>query len=152
MLIHVLHPWMITLRYPLLPQATTRGSTIYKPQLIDIRAGLSCYKPPFVMSGGVPNTKHNLYSQHKISNINGHNLWLLNQVETICTSHNSHTHTGTNSPSHNLGSPRVHPLFRPKTQGILQQGPYKRYHPKLCRPHTMQRKQTLAPVLSASVS
>jgi len=54
MFIHVLHPQvMMTLRCPLLPQATTCGSTIYKPQLVDKRAGLSCYEPLFVMLGGV---------------------------------------------------------------------------------------------------
>jgi len=30
---------MMTLRYPLLPQAKTRGSTIYKPKLLETCAG-----------------------------------------------------------------------------------------------------------------
>ena len=92
--IHILYLQMITLRYPLLPQATTRGSTTYKPQLVDTRARLSCYEPPSVTSGRVPNMNHSSYSRHKINNITSHNPWLPNQVETIRISHNSHTHTG----------------------------------------------------------
>ena len=78
----------------MLPQAITRGSTICKPPVVDTRAGLSYYEWQSVTSCGVPNTKHNSYSRHKISNITGHNLWLPNQVETIGTSHNLQTHTG----------------------------------------------------------
>jgi len=51
---------MMILRYPLLPQATTRGSTIYKPQLVDTRVGLSCYEPPVVTPSGVPNIDRGL--------------------------------------------------------------------------------------------
>jgi len=69
---------MMTLRYPLLPQAITRGSTIYDSLLIETRAGITCYRPHSVMAGGVPNKNHSSYSRHKIDNINGHNLWLLN--------------------------------------------------------------------------
>jgi len=29
---------------------------LYKPQLVDTRAGLSCYEPPYVTFGVVPNT------------------------------------------------------------------------------------------------
>ena len=65
--IHVLHLQMMTLRHPLLPQATTRGSTIYKPQLVKTRARLSCYRPHSVTLGGVSNTNNNSQSRHKIS-------------------------------------------------------------------------------------
>ena len=58
--IHILHLNMMILRYPLLPQATTRGSTIYKPQLVDTRVGLSCYEPPVVTPSGVPNIDRGL--------------------------------------------------------------------------------------------
>jgi len=94
MFIHILRLQMMTLRYPLLPQATTCGPTIYKSQLVDTCVGLSYYEPLFVTLVGVPNTNHNLYSRHKINNIIGYNLRLPNQVKTIHTNHNLHTHTG----------------------------------------------------------
>ena len=135
----------------MLSQATTRGSTIYKPLLVDSHVGLSCYEPPSVTPGGVLNTNHNSYSQHNISKIIVHNPRLPNQVETIRMSHNSYTHTNTHLPGHNLGSPCVHPpfwattqgmsfrvttqgmSFRAITQGMLQQSSFLRYHPKPCR-------------------
>jgi len=93
MSIHSLHPQMMTLRLPLSPQATTRGSISTSHNSHITHAGLSCYEPPSITLGGVPNTNHNLYSQHKIRNITGHYPWLPNQVEPTYTSHNSHTHT-----------------------------------------------------------
>ncbi|QCD99524.1 hypothetical protein DEO72_LG9g1472 [Vigna unguiculata] len=93
--IHLLHLLMMNLRHHLLPQATTRGSTIYKPQPIETCARITCYRPHSVTPDEVLNTNHNSYSRHKIDNITTHNPWLFNQVETIRTSHNSHTHTGT---------------------------------------------------------
>ncbi|QCD96113.1 hypothetical protein DEO72_LG6g815 [Vigna unguiculata] len=95
MFIHLLYLLMMTLRYPLLSHATTRGSTIYKTQLVETRARTTCYGPHSVTSCEVPNMNHNSYSRHKICNITGHNPWLLNQVEIICTSHNLHTHIDT---------------------------------------------------------
>jgi len=85
---------MMTLRYPLLLEATTHGSTIYKLLFVDTHARLTCYGPPSITPDGVPNTNHNSFSRHKTSNITSHNSWLPNQVETIRTSHNSHIHTG----------------------------------------------------------
>jgi len=60
---------MMNLRYALLPQVTTRGSAIYKPQLVETCAGITCYGPHFVTPGGVPNMNHNSYSRHKIGNM-----------------------------------------------------------------------------------
>jgi len=40
------------------------AATTYKPQLVE-HVRKTCYKPHSVMLGGVPNTNHNSYSQHK---------------------------------------------------------------------------------------
>jgi len=63
MYIQILHTRIIILRWHLLPQAITRGSTIYKSQLVETRAGKimlrttlrnarwsSQYEPQFVLS------------------------------------------------------------------------------------------------------
>jgi len=47
---------------------------LYKPQRVDTCSRLSCYEPSSITLGGVPNTNHNLYSQHKIRNLIGHNM------------------------------------------------------------------------------
>ena len=67
MFIHVLHLQMITLKDPSLPQATTCGSTIYKPQPVETRARISCYGLHSITSSEVPSTNYNLYSRQKIS-------------------------------------------------------------------------------------
>jgi len=76
---------MITPRYPLLPhlQATTcrtRAGKLLQTTFHNARWSFQ-YKPKFILS---------TQDYHLI----GHNLWLLNQVENLRTSHNTHTHTG----------------------------------------------------------
>ena len=136
----------MTLGYPLPPQAITRDSTIYKPQLVETRAEKSCYEPRSVTLGGLSNTNHNSYSQHKINT----------SLDTTCDcsiewrpSVRALTRTLTLVPptilSHNSrNATRLPSILSHNSRNVIsshnsrkaQQSPSLTYHSKPYRPHT----------------
>jgi len=123
---------MITSRYPF-------AATTYKPQLVE-------HVREIMLRTTLRNTRWNFQYEPQFVlltqdyHIIGHNLWLLNQVETLHTSHNSHTHTS--NTHHSESQLKECPVFilypEPQLKGCHSEPQIKECHVFTLHPETQR--------------
>ncbi|QCD79255.1 hypothetical protein DEO72_LG1g2894 [Vigna unguiculata] len=118
------------------------------PQLVETRERISCYRPRSATPGGVPNTNHNLYSQHKI-----------NTSLAITCECSIKWRPSVQATTHTLTTVSLTVLSHNSRDTILSHNsmnalvsPSLRYHPKPYKPRTSITHNAIAPALSPSVA